>query len=208
MTGHRFVKDYKVVLVGDDGVGKTSLLLVLGGKGIPRESPVMAPEVRKTVDVNKDRVEIIFWDSACGDGYDEIRKKSYKRTKLFVFCFALNNLRSLENIIKKWIKDTSEFNDRNNTFILGTKGDSKTVPIAGIEFLLGSVPHRGYFEVSSLNNSGLKDLLRRIALIALNPDGYPPRLLRILASDDGDGKDTPRSGGNNAKARSVSCLVI
>ena len=100
----------KGVIIGDVGVGKTSLLEVLYcGK---------VQESRRTYQVesflfnlgDKDtNCDLTIWDTRCQEDYNRLRPLGYPGTDIFLIMFALNDPPSLEHVITKWVPELDQY---------------------------------------------------------------------------------------------------
>eukprot|EP00111_Clytia_hemisphaerica_P006796 TCONS_00019630-protein len=96
----------KLVIVGDDSIGKTSLLYVYKSKQFLTD---YVPEVfveggylaKITLDIDNS-VELVFWDTIGHRQYDRLRPLSYYDTDVLLLCFAVEQPDSLKNISEKW----------------------------------------------------------------------------------------------------------
>jgi Ras homolog gene family, member A len=123
MTGP--IQERKLVIVGDGGCGKTSLLMVYTKKEFPEEYvPTVFENYVADVVLDKKRVQLALWDTAGQEDYDRLRPLSYPDTDVVVLCFALDAPASLENIQEKWATEVSHFCGPSVTKILvGLKSD-------------------------------------------------------------------------------------
>ena len=149
----------KVVLLGDDGCGKTSLALFYkNGKKPTGELPIISPCFQKDEEVDGQKVHVVIWDPACSENEKEMRIKSYHDTNIFLLCMALNDQKTCKNLIKVWAKEIFDYDEKANLVIVGTKSDSKVVQPQATDTVLRNVPHRAYCEVNSVNGAGIENL--------------------------------------------------
>ena len=96
----------KVVLVGDSGVGKTSLI---GRFVLDRFDPHSPPSLNvgfrsKTVHLEEENVSIKLqiWDTAGQEKYKSLTRSYYQDAKAAIVVFDITNSTSFEEA-KKWI---------------------------------------------------------------------------------------------------------
>ena len=100
-------KKYKIVIIGDGGVGKTSIRSKFLGKGLKTSyiETIGADFSTKTVlvETKKNSIPITFqiWDLAGQPKFEKIRQLFYEGSQGIIFVFDLSRLDSLENI-KLW----------------------------------------------------------------------------------------------------------
>lgn len=119
------VQDRKLVIVGDGGCGKTSLLMMFTKRTFPEEYiPTVFENYVAELALDKRRVQLALWDTAGQEDYDRLRPLSYPDTDVIVLCFSLDSPGSLENIQEKWAAEVSHFCGPSVTKILvGLKSD-------------------------------------------------------------------------------------
>ncbi|RUS33314.1 protein RHO1 [Jimgerdemannia flammicorona] len=90
----------KLVVVGDGGCGKTSLLVVYQNGSFPeRYVPTVFENYIANVKLeNGKTVELALWDTAGQEDYDRLRPLSYPETDVILICFAIDQRTSFSNV--------------------------------------------------------------------------------------------------------------
>lgn len=79
----------KCVIVGDEAVGKTSLLVSYTTGCFPSECATTAfDSYCACVTVDGDPVNLQLWDTAGLEDYDRLRSLSFPQTDVFLICFS------------------------------------------------------------------------------------------------------------------------
>lgn len=101
---------FKIALIGDGGVGKTSIRTKFLGKGFKATymETVGADFSTSTIylEKNTEKIPITFqiWDLAGQPKFEKIRQLFYDGSQGLIFVFDLTRLDSLENI-KNWVEE-------------------------------------------------------------------------------------------------------
>nr|XP_014274813.1 intraflagellar transport protein 27 homolog isoform X1 [Halyomorpha halys] len=166
----------KLVVIGDQGVGKTALLnmFVSDGREYPKNySMTFAPEVSiKLVHIpnTNDAVELIIYDCPGIDLYYELLNKFWNGPDLLMVVFDLTNKNTLDSVAN-WINLAKKAKWRGNggipiaPVLLGNKIDLENRLVCQGEepVLVADRYNMKYFFGSVKNNQGLEDPFQFIA---------------------------------------------
>ena len=112
----------KCVLIGDEGVGKTSLLVAYTRNKFPE---VYVPDILDTCAVNvtlKNKTYTLgLFDTS--SGYEQ----DLSKTDVVLLCFSLDEPTSLKNAKEKWFPMINMNNAKVNIILVGLKLDLKTM---------------------------------------------------------------------------------
>eukprot|EP00730_Choanoeca_flexa_P018246 TRINITY_DN8865_c0_g1_i2.p2 TRINITY_DN8865_c0_g1~~TRINITY_DN8865_c0_g1_i2.p2 ORF type:complete len:173 (+),score=25.49 TRINITY_DN8865_c0_g1_i2:1055-1573(+) len=93
----------KCFAVGDNGSGKTSMIMAFADGVAPRDYiPVGAEDRAKTLDVDGQSVDLTIHDTAGGPDYDHLRPKCYPGTDVFLLIYSIARPVSYRMVIEKW----------------------------------------------------------------------------------------------------------
>ena len=180
------MQSIKLVVVGDGGTGKTSLLISYSTNSFPDEYvPTIfdnySPQVKfedggETKDIN-----LGLWDTAGSEDYDRLRSLSYPGTDVFLICFSIRNKISFTNVSEKWIKEVQKHNPSTPVILVGTMSDTRDAQNlkkdedsqvttfqqgANLAAEIGAVM---YLEVSAFKGQGLQTLFDEAIRVVLHP---------------------------------------
>ncbi|XP_059510380.1 rho-related GTP-binding protein RhoB-like [Stegostoma tigrinum] len=117
----------KLVVVGDGGCGKTSLLFVLSKDEFPEDYvPTVFETYVADIEVNQKLVELALWDTAGQEDYDRLRPLSYPDTDVILICFSVDSPDSLRNIPDKWMPEVRHFCPGVPVVLVGNKKDLRS----------------------------------------------------------------------------------
>jgi len=166
----------KVVLVGDSGVGKTSLLMRFADNTFDNKFiATIGIDFRiRTVSHNGQKVKLQLWDTAGQERFRSIISSYYRGVNVVVLCYDISNQDSFIHI-EHWLKDIKEKTIKNILVVLcGTKLDlQRQVPYEQArEFAISN--HMIFYETSSKDdvnvNSLFDDIISTVITNKNNPN--------------------------------------
>ncbi|KAL8588273.1 hypothetical protein ACOMHN_008576 [Nucella lapillus] len=119
----------KVVVVGDGGCGKTSLLQRFSCNSFSLQGflPTVLDTYVTHVQVEQTAVELTVTDTARQEDYVDLPQPySYPDTDVVIVCFAIDNPDSLENVRLTWIPEIRYFLGDVPVLLVGNKTDLRT----------------------------------------------------------------------------------
>lgn len=151
----------KLVVVGDNGVGKSCLLITYATGTFPGEYvPGVFDNYSINVTAHGRQLNVGLWDTAGQDDYDVLRPMTYPQTDLFLICFDVASRGSFEHVASKWVPELAAFDRRVPFLVVGCKLDlreSGQAVVGTNEALLlaEKVGAAGYHECSARTPAGL-----------------------------------------------------
>ena len=157
---------YKIVLVGNSGVGKTCIVrkATTGLFDSESETTLGASYTGKTVQVGEEEIKLQIWDTAGQEKYRSMAPMYYREAHLALIIYSVIDEDSFQSI-DFWIKSLQEHGDSNmHFFIVANKIDIPNRIIStedGKE--KASIFGAKYCEVSALTGAGINDLFDDIS---------------------------------------------
>ena len=122
----------KMVIIGDDTCGKTSLYTVFAKNKDFEDIKEYAPEIFEgyvaDMEVDGKQLELALWDTVGREEYDRVRPLSYPDTDVILMCFSINSPDSLKNIPKKRAPEVKQFCRNVPIILVGNKKDLRNDP--------------------------------------------------------------------------------
>ncbi|KAG8456092.1 hypothetical protein GDO86_002043 [Hymenochirus boettgeri] len=117
-------REVKLVIVGDGGCGKTSLLMVYVKGSFPEQYvPSVFEKYTTTVMFGNKEVFLHLYDTAGQEDYDRLRPLSYQDVNLVLICFDVMNPASYDNVLIKWYPEVNHFCKGVPIVLIGCKTD-------------------------------------------------------------------------------------
>ncbi|EMG48829.1 YPT6 GTP-binding protein YPT6 [Candida maltosa Xu316] len=164
------LKKYKIVFLGDQSVGKTSLITrfmydtfdetYAATIGIDFLSKTMYLEEGKTI-------RLQLWDTAGQERFRSLIPSYIRDSHVAVICYDITNKKSFDNL-DKWIKDVKlERGDDVIIVLVGNKSDlasdKRQVSLEDVENLQNKIGAKFFIETSTKANHNVKLLFKKIA---------------------------------------------
>ena len=161
---------YKVVLIGESGVGKTCIINQFNeGKFDPNiKISISAQFCRKKIDLpNGESITMDIWDTVGQETFRSITQIFYTHAKVAVIVYDVTSKKSFEEAKNYWYKKIQELDDKDIIIaIVANKYDlyeKKQVPNEEGEAYAKSIKAIFGF-TSAKNNTGIKTLFENIAM--------------------------------------------
>ncbi|NXJ11341.1 RHOF protein, partial [Odontophorus gujanensis] len=118
-------KEVKMVIVGDGGCGKTSLLMVYAKCAFPEQyAPSVFEKYATSITIGKKEVLLNLYDTAGRqEDYDRLRPLSYQNTNVVLICYDVMNPTSYDNVADKWYPEVNHFCQGVPLVLIGCKTD-------------------------------------------------------------------------------------
>ena len=160
---------FKIVIVGDSGVGKTCILHRFADDTYAESSiPNIGVDFKiKTIVVDGKKIKLQIWDGQ-GDGQERFRTitSAYYRGADGIICvYDVTNQISFARV-KSWMKEIGQYADENvNRILVGNKSDLNTARAVDTEQgkKLADSLEIPFTETSAKNNDNVDEVFIRLA---------------------------------------------
>lgn len=116
---------YKVVFIGDSGVGKTSIVQRIKTSKFDGnfDSTIGASAITKEIQTPQGMITLNIWDTAGQERYRSLIQTYARNASAAVICFDLTSLQSFQSL-NSWVADIRNICDVNcRIIIVGNKSD-------------------------------------------------------------------------------------
>ena len=204
----------KLILVGDAGVGKTSLLIKYTEKGFPENyQTTIGVDFRiKTINRKGYKVKIQVIDTAGQERFQAITKSYFKNIDGLLLVFDLTDKESFDNL-SSWIERIKSEQDEENNFkviLLGNKCDLKnqiTILNNDInDLIINNGIDYPYFETSAKKGTNVMKAFEEMIDLILK-DQKEEELLEHYSKKTSlvKLKEKKEKNDNNKKSEKVKC---
>ncbi|MBN3304282.1 rho-related GTP-binding protein RhoF [Amia ocellicauda] len=184
--------ELKIVIVGDGGCGKTSLLMVYAKGDFPEKyAPSVFEKYVTTIRYGSKDINLNLYDTAGQEDYDRLRPLSYQNANLVLVCYDVTNPTSFDNVLIKWFPEVNHFCRGVPIILIGCKTDLRkdkertrklrALDQAPITYIQGEETKRQinaelYLECSAKYKENVDDIFKeatRTALTAIKRAKHP-----------------------------------
>ncbi|MFX1492643.1 MAG: Rab family GTPase [Promethearchaeota archaeon] len=160
---------FKIAIVGDPGVGKTSLILRYTNNAFRRSYiPTLGVHVSdKIFKVEDSSVQLVLWDIAGQVKFETMRQQFYLGSDAILLIFDLTNEKSFENLSNWYLDVKNQLKSRPDLvgFIVGNKKDLiEELKISAEKAIeLANSQNLGYIETSALTGENVDSAFNELA---------------------------------------------
>ncbi|XP_045467745.1 ras-like GTP-binding protein RhoL [Harmonia axyridis] len=167
-------KKIRITVVGDGGIGKTSMLIAYKDKTFDDSQyiPTVFDVYSMTVPINQEDYTIILSDTAGQEEFDKLRKFAYKNVDVFILCYATNERNSFENVRTQWNPEIKHSCPHAKIVLAGTKADdvqnSQVLESEGKK-LAKIIKADGFIQNSAKSRYNIDETFAKAISVALSP---------------------------------------
>ena len=156
---------FKLLLLGDSSVGKTSILLkYISNKFDESNISTMGVDyMEKIIDYNKFKIKLQIWDTSGEEKFRTITKNFYRNADGLLVVFDLTKKESFQNV-GSWINEAEENNDKLKIILIGNKLDLKDGRIVTIDLAkkFAEKNNLKYIETSAKDGTNINESFQTI----------------------------------------------
>ena len=164
----RDILSFKIITLGESGVGKTSILLRFHSnqfKSNSESTTGLSFSYKNIILKNKEEIELKLIDTGGQEKYRALAKSYFKNSDGVFFVYAKDNLDSFKNI-KEWVM---LFNENHNgkegipQILVESKGDLKRIVDEKLSEDFAKENNMPIIKTSAKNNDSINELFEKMA---------------------------------------------
>jgi Ras-related protein Rab-35 len=167
-------KDYdhlfKLLIIGDSGVGKSSLLVRFADNHFSGNyiTTIGVDFKIRTIEINGERVKLQIWDTAGQERFRTITSTYYRGTHGVIVVYDVSSGESFANV-KRWLHEIDANCDVVNRILVGNKNDDPDRKVVLTEDARRFADQMGIqlFETSAKDNINVEEMFRSVTSLVL-----------------------------------------
>ncbi|XP_057377276.1 ras-related protein Rab-35-like [Daphnia carinata] len=156
---------FKLLIIGDSGVGKSSLLLRFADNTFSGNyiTTIGVDFKIRTILLNGERVKLQIWDTAGQERFRTITSTYYRGTHGVIVVYDVSSGESFANV-KRWLHEIEQNCDVVNRILVGNKDDMPDRKVVLTEDAQRFASQMGIqlFETSAKDNKNVEDMFNAI----------------------------------------------
>lgn len=174
MAAPRRGPTYKVVLLGELGVGKTSLFRRLKDNTFDEYQTATTgiDSCTKVVKVDGETVMLSIWDTAGVERFRTLTRNYYRNAHAAVFVYSVAEASSL-HYLAQWIRDTESFAPNATCMLIGNKVDLESlgeIDRTTAQSFASAHMFELQFQTSCKTNEGIAEAFNKLARALHKPE--------------------------------------
>ncbi|EFA05261.1 ras-related protein Rab-35 [Tribolium castaneum] len=161
---------FKLLIIGDSGVGKSSLLLRFADNTFSGSyiTTIGVDFKIKTVSLDGQKVKLQIWDTAGQERFRTITSTYYRGTHGVIVVYDVTNGESFANV-KRWLHEIEQNCDVVNRVLVGNKNDTpdRKVVLTEDAQRFADTMNIQLFETSAKDNVNVEEMFMAITRLVL-----------------------------------------
>jgi small GTP-binding protein len=171
--------NYKLIIIGETGVGKTCIMVRASKDEFKEEHSVTlgADFVNYNLSINGKSIRLQMWDTCGLEMYKSMIRVFFKGSDAAFLVYDVTNIKSFETL-PSWLKELREYaTPEPIIYLIGNKIDreDRVITKADAEKFVSTYQLAGYYETSAKLGVGIKSLINTVGerLVSAGPKSKP-----------------------------------
>ncbi len=154
---------FKILLIGDPNVGKSSLLLRFADDTFQTSylSTIGVDFKIRTVNIGGKTIKLQIWDTAGQERFRTITSSYYRNAHGVFLVYAIDDLQSFQNV-DSWLREVNRYSDETVTLLIGSKADSKRVVSKEVAEEYADRRGISFLETSAKDSTNVKEAFEKL----------------------------------------------
>ncbi|XP_042438191.1 ras-related protein RABC2a-like [Zingiber officinale] len=195
-SGHGCDYSFKVLLIGDSGVGKSSLLVSFISNHLGEDlSPTVGVDFKiKHLNVSGKKLKLTIWDTAGQERFRTLTSSYFRGSQGIILVYDVTKRETFNNLADVWVKEVETYSTNHNCvkILVGNKVDKDADRSVTTEEGIAFADEYGclFFECSAKTRNNVERCFKELALKILGvpellEEGSAPVKRNILKQKQG-----------------------
>ncbi|XP_067288496.1 ras-related protein Rab-43 [Pseudorasbora parva] len=190
---------FKIVLVGDVGVGKTCVVQRFkSGVFMEKQGNTIGVDfTMKTLDIHGKRVKLQIWDTAGQERFRTITQSYYRSANGAIITYDISRRASFLSV-PRWVEDVKKYGGSNIVpLLIGNKSDlseQREVPLADAQTMAHQLDFISAIETSAKDAQNVEEAFHKMAAELILRHGGPMISENVTDSFKLSSKDVSGAG--------------
>lgn len=160
---------FKILLIGDSGVGKSSLLVSFISSSFDDLSPTIGVDFKiKQLTVGGKRLKLTIWDTAGQEKFRTLTSSYYRGTQGIILVYDVTRRESFTNLSDVWAKEVDLYSSNQDCvkMLVGNKVDKESARAVSREEGIALAKEHGslFLECSAKTRANVEQCFEELAL--------------------------------------------
>eukprot|EP00128_Syssomonas_multiformis_P010200 Colp12_sorted_trinity150504_noHs@1162 len=192
-------REVKVVLLGDSGVGKSSLVLrfVTNNFKPYSESTIGASFMSKMITVSNKQIKFQIWDTAGQEKYHSLAPMYYRGAAAAIVVYDITRASSFKTL-KHWVEELKAKGPKDIAIaIAGNKADLHQAREVDQEMAIAYAEEIGalYLETSAKDDTNVQDIFVKLSYRLPQPQTSDTSVIRATSNKGANQNNAAQSSG-------------
>ncbi|CAH0549043.1 unnamed protein product [Brassicogethes aeneus] len=188
---------FKLLIIGDSGVGKSSLLLRFSDNTFTGNyiTTIGVDFKIKTVSIDGQKIKLQIWDTAGQERFRTITSTYYRGTHGVIVVYDVTNGESFANV-KRWLHEIEQNCDVVNRVLVGNKNDSPEIKVVLTEDAqrFADTMNIQLFETSAKDNLNVEEMFMAVTKLVVRSKLEMKERQSVTQNDTVNLRKTNKSG--------------